>query len=199
MQDSPSRDARIALDLALTVRHDGQGGVADDLADPAGLTAWVRAHPDLAADAEAADPAAVRDVRAAARALFARAVRPGEPSPADAARLLPVPEALRRLNEAAARTPTVPVLHWADAGTPVVRAEPAPGARPDLTAALAQAVIGFLAGPDRQRLRACHAPRCVRYFLKDHPRQEWCKPSCGNRARVARHQQRRRRTAEPRP
>ncbi|MFF8780363.1 CGNR zinc finger domain-containing protein [Streptomyces sp. NPDC015140] len=199
MQDSPSRDARIALDLALTVRHDGHGGVADDLADPAGLTAWVRAHPDLAADAGAADPAAVRDVRAAARALFARAVRPGEPSPADAARLLPVPEALRRLNEAAARTPTVPVLHWADAGTPVVRAVPAPGARPDLTAALAQAVIGFLAGPDRQRLRACHAPRCVRYFLKDHPRQEWCKPSCGNRARVARHQQRRQRTAEPRP
>ncbi|MFG2546801.1 CGNR zinc finger domain-containing protein [Streptomyces sp. NPDC048594] len=199
MQDSPSRDARIALDLALTVRHDGHGGVADDLADPAGLAAWVRAHPDLAADAEAADPAAVRDVRAAARALFARAVRPGEPSPADAARLLPVPEALRRLNEAAARTPTVPVLHWADAGTPVARAAPAPGARPDLTAALAQAVIGFLAGPDRQRLRACHAPRCVRYFLKDHPRQEWCKPSCGNRARVARHQQRRLRTAEPRP
>ncbi|MEU6288145.1 CGNR zinc finger domain-containing protein [Streptomyces sp. NPDC046988] len=199
MQDSPSRDARIALDLALTVRHDGHGGVADDLADPAGLTAWVRAHPDLAADAGAVDPAAVRDVRAAARALFARAVRPGEPSPADAARLLPVPEALRRLNEAAARTPTVPVLHWADAGTPVVRAVPAPGARPDLTAALAQAVIGFLAGPDRQRLRACHAPRCVRYFLKDHPRQEWCKPSCGNRARVARHQQRRQRTAEPRP
>ncbi|MFF8683424.1 CGNR zinc finger domain-containing protein [Streptomyces sp. NPDC015237] len=199
MQDSPSRDARIALDLALTVRHDGHGGVADDLADPAGLTAWVRAHPDLAADAGAADPAAVRDVRAAARALFARAVRPGEPSPADAARLLPVPDALRRLNEAAARTPTVSVLHWADAGTPVVRAVPAPGARPDLTAALARAVIGFLAGPDRQRLRACHAPRCVRYFLKDHPRQEWCKPSCGNRARVARHQQRRQRTAEPRP
>ncbi|WP_202558441.1 ABATE domain-containing protein, partial [Streptomyces sp. SID5789] len=61
MQDSPSRDALIALDLALTVRHDGHGGVADDLADPAGLTAWVRAHPDLGAQAEAADPAAVRD------------------------------------------------------------------------------------------------------------------------------------------
>ncbi|MET8629505.1 CGNR zinc finger domain-containing protein [Kitasatospora sp. NPDC004669] len=35
-------------------------------------------------------------------------------------------------------------------------------------------------------LRACKAPRCVRYFLKTHGRQEWCKPSCGNRARVAR-------------
>ncbi|WP_328558876.1 CGNR zinc finger domain-containing protein [Streptomyces coelicoflavus] len=201
MQDSPSGDTRIALDLALTVRHDGHGGVADDLADLAGLTAWVRtARPGVVPDgegftADASALAAVRDVRAATRALFARAVRPGEPSPADAARLMPVPEALRRLNETAARTPTVPVLAWDDdTRPPVVRAAPAQGARTDLAAALAQAVIGFLAGPDRQRLRACHAPRCVRYFLKEHPRQEWCKPSCGNRARVARHQERHRRT-----
>ncbi|WP_345964314.1 CGNR zinc finger domain-containing protein [Streptomyces sp. BRB040] len=200
MQDSPGRDTRIALDLALTLRHDGNGSVADDLDGPAGLTAWVTDHPGLVPDgerftADASALAAVRDVRAAARALFARAVRPGEPSPADAARLLPVPEAVRRLNEAAARTPTVPVLAWAGTAAPVVRAAPAEGARTDLAAALAQAVIGFLAGPDRQRLRACHAPRCVRYFLKEHPRQEWCKPSCGNRARVARHQERHRRTA----
>ncbi|MET7326348.1 ABATE domain-containing protein, partial [Streptomyces sp. NPDC005549] len=73
MQDSPGTDTRIALDLALTVRHDGHGGIADDLADPAGLTAWVSAHPgvlpdaaDFAADASAL--AAVRDVRAATRA-----------------------------------------------------------------------------------------------------------------------------------
>lgn len=52
MQDSPSRDTRIALDLALTVRHDGQGGVADELADPAGLTAWAGAHPGVVPDAE---------------------------------------------------------------------------------------------------------------------------------------------------
>lgn len=200
MQDSPSRDTRIALDLALTVRHDGNGGVADDLSDLAGLTTWVRAHPDTVPDAgvfTADEPAlaAAREVRAAARALFARAVRPGEPSPADAARLLPVPDAVRRLNEAAARTPTVPVLDWADGAGPVVRAEPAHGGRPDLAAALARAVIGFLTGPDRPRLRACHAPRCVRYFLKEHSRQEWCKPSCGNRARVARHHERHKRTA----
>ncbi|WNM39110.1 CGNR zinc finger domain-containing protein [Micromonospora halotolerans] len=39
-------------------------------------------------------------------------------------------------------------------------------------------------------LLACPAPRCVRYFVKEHPRQAWCKPSCGNRARVSRHYQR---------
>ncbi|MFH8498546.1 CGNR zinc finger domain-containing protein [Streptomyces coeruleorubidus] len=198
MREPISRDARLALDLALTVRHDGNGGVADDLTEPAGLTAWIRTHPECLPDAgrftaDAAQLAAVRDLRAAVRALFARAVRPGEPSPVDATRLLPVPEAVRRLNEAAARTPTVPVLDWPEGAGPDVRPQPV-RAGDDLTAALAHAVIAFLASPDRDRLRACHAPRCVRYFLKDHPRQEWCKPSCGNRARVARHHQRHRTT-----
>ncbi|MFD4207361.1 CGNR zinc finger domain-containing protein [Micromonospora tulbaghiae] len=59
-----------------------------------------------------------------------------------------------------------------------------------LTAALARAAVDFLASPERERLRACPAPRCVRYFLQEHARQQWCKPSCGNRARVARHYQR---------
>ncbi|WP_078955772.1 CGNR zinc finger domain-containing protein [Streptomyces sp. NRRL B-1140] len=224
MREPISRDARLALDLALTIRHDGNGGVTDDLAGPAGLTEWVRAHLELlpctatkraddqregsatgtapqsaegaigGSTADAAQLTAVRELRAAVRALFARAVRPGEPSPADAARLMPLPEAVRHLNEAAARTPTVPVLDWPEGATPVVHRTPT-GAVDDLTAALAHAVIAFLASPDRDRLRACHAPRCVRYFLKEHPRQEWCKPSCGNRARVARHHQRHKATA----
>ncbi|GHH41727.1 CGNR zinc finger domain-containing protein [Streptomyces umbrinus] len=190
-------DARLALDLALTIRHDGHGGVADDLATAEGLSAWVRERPETGAhgfEADDTDLAAVRDVRAAVRALFARAVLPGEPSPADAARLMPVPDAVERLNTRAALTPTVPVLSWTEGADPVVRQEPAHG-EAELTAALARAAIAFLASPDRQRLRACHAPRCVRYFLKDHPRQEWCKPSCGNRARVARHHERHKKTA----
>jgi predicted RNA-binding Zn ribbon-like protein len=103
-----------------------------------------------------------------------------------------VPEALERLNAAAARTPTVPVLHWGtEDAEPVVRHEAVRGGS-ELAAALAHAAIAFLAGPERQRLRVCHAPRCVRYFLKQHPRQQWCEPSCGNRARVARHHERHR-------
>ncbi|MGH4031422.1 CGNR zinc finger domain-containing protein [Actinomycetota bacterium Odt1-20B] len=219
-------DSSLALDLALTIRHDGNGGVTDDLDAPAGLTAWVRERsaqlplPDGSFVADDAVLGAVRELRAAVRALFARAVRPGEPSPADAHRLLPLQDAVDRLNAAAARVPVVPVLHWPEAGSdrdrdpgpdakggpvrgplggsvsapPLVREETAAQApAPDLlTAALARAALAFLAGPDLPRLRACHAPRCVRYFLKEHPRQEWCKPSCGNRARVARHHQRHR-------
>ena len=33
---------------------------------------------------------------------------------------------------------------------------------------------------------------CVQYFVKDHPRREWCSAACGNRARVARHYTKRR-------
>lgn len=195
----------LTLDLAATLRHDGHGGVADDLDTPDGLTAWVRAHAAalpgaLAARRFRADESAleaVRGVRAAVRALFARAVRPGAPSPADARRLLPLGQAVTRLNEAVARVPAVPVLSWPRGGAPVVRDEPVAQAetvvRADLlNAALARAALAFLTGPDRERLRACHAPRCVRYFLKDHPRQEWCRPACGNRARVARHHERNR-------
>ncbi|WP_371650318.1 MULTISPECIES: ABATE domain-containing protein [unclassified Streptomyces] len=224
----------LVLDLALTVRHDGHGGVADDLSGPEGLTTWVREHaaaldadttvdthgsaaePSAAdcftaggftadgfaagaftADAEAL--AAVRALRAAVRALFARAVRPDPPSPADAQRLLPAGMALELLNSAAAAVPTVPRLEWPEGRDPyaVHRGTGTPDAVTALCAALARAAVDFLAGPDRARLRACHAPRCVRYFLKEHPRQEWCRPSCGNRARVARHQRRHQLHAEP--
>lgn len=180
--------SRLTLDLALTVRHDGDGRIADDLTDTAGLTTWMRAHRDALPDADGsgfvADEAAltaVRELRAAVLALFARAVRPGEPTPADA---------LRRLNAAAARTPTVPVLDWADGAEPVVHHRGVLG-EGEVVAVLARAAVAFLAGADRERLRACHGPRCVRYFLKEHPRQEWCTPACGNRARVARHHERR--------
>jgi predicted RNA-binding Zn ribbon-like protein len=185
------QDAQLTLDLALTLRHDGDGGVADDLTDLSGLTAWLHAHPGLAPTGHTADaPAltAVRELRAAVRTLFAHAV-PGDPSRADAGRLLPVQEAVAHLNAAAARVPTVPVLDWPEGAQPVVQHRPAQG-EDDLTAVLARAALAFLASPAREKLRACHAPRCVRYFLKDHPRQEWCKPSCGNRARVARHHER---------
>ncbi|WP_225993278.1 CGNR zinc finger domain-containing protein [Actinomadura rudentiformis] len=49
------------------------------------------------------------------------------------------------------------------------------------------------ANDDRLQLRACLAPGCVLYFLKNHPRREWCTAACGNRARGARHYRRHRR------
>ncbi|MCK1814286.1 ABATE domain-containing protein [Streptomyces sp. XM4011] len=184
-----------ALDLASTIRHDGAGGVADDLATVAGLADWLATAHGLPTRAVRADERLrlrITGLRAAVRALFARAVSPGPPSPADAQRLLPHDEALARLNAAAALEPVTPQLHWPAGGAPAAGALPSAATPEDrLVAALARAAITFLTGPERERLRACTAPRCVRYFVKSHGRQEWCKPSCADRARAARHYRRR--------
>ncbi|MEV5494071.1 CGNR zinc finger domain-containing protein [Nonomuraea fuscirosea] len=188
-----------ALELASTIRHDGDGGVADDLDTPVGATRWVRQQGESLGDQVDVARFVVDDglwneiieLRRAVRALFAHAVSPAPPSRADAHRLMPVEQALARLNAAAAREAVVPRLDWPKGAPPrtvVFSAEPDAGVR--LVAALARATIDFLSGPERERLRACNAPRCVRYFVKSHGRQEWCKPSCGNRARVARHYER---------
>ncbi|MFI5478285.1 CGNR zinc finger domain-containing protein [Streptomyces rubiginosohelvolus] len=196
---------RPVMELAGTIRHDGYGGVLDDLDTVRGARRWLQQQPgilaavtgELVLDEELRE--AVVDVRRAVRALFARVVSPAPPSPADAHRLLPVDEALRLLNAAAAREPVAPQLHWPAEGPPtagLLSAEGDPGVR--LVAALARDAVDFLCGPQREHLRACRAPRCVRYFVKSHGRQEWCKPSCGNRARVARHYERARATGSPR-
>jgi predicted RNA-binding Zn ribbon-like protein len=56
-------------------------------------------------------------------------------------------------------------------------------------AAVARDGATLVADPQRP-LRACRAPGCVLYFVRDHPRQEWCSVTCGNRARAARHYRR---------
>ncbi|MFD7731355.1 CGNR zinc finger domain-containing protein [Kitasatospora phosalacinea] len=189
-----------ALDLVSTIRHDGNGGVLDDLADPAAAADWLAQHAERFTGSIELPPldgelhAEVLELRRAARALFARAVSPGPASRADAHRLMPADQALERLNAAAALDPVVPRLDWAADDSPA-RVRPlstTTDARARLLAALARAVADFLAGPERTQLRACQAPRCVRYFVKAHGRQEWCKTSCGNRARVARHYDRHR-------
>jgi predicted RNA-binding Zn ribbon-like protein len=188
----------LAFALAATIRHDGNGGVADLLARPADADAWVEQHEDLVAEVlgrpfeGAEDP---RDelvrIRSAVRALFARAVAPRPPSTADADRLIDAGAALRTVNRAADRLGTTQ-LDWPEDGVPVTRWA---GRTEDpialLVGAVGRSAIDFLAGPDRARLRACPAARCVKYFLQDDPRQTWCSPSCGNRERVNRHYRRR--------
>ncbi len=195
----------LALELASTIRHDGDGGVVDDLATFQGTTHWIQEQGDLLAGHIAAGELTadedlrlgIVELRQAVRALFARVVSPAPPSPADAHRLMSPDRAKAHLNAVAAREPVAPQLEWPDEGAPgarVLSAETDPCVR--LLAALARAAIDFLTGPQRTQLRSCTAPRCVRYFVKSHGRQEWCKPSCGNRARAARHYRRQRTVAD---
>ena len=183
----------VALQLAATIRHDGHGGVTDDLDTVEGLALWLEQNADLLADnVIAADSVRVRvvEVRRATRALFARAVRPAEPASGDTDSRLDPRIALKQLNAASGAVLWTYQLDWNDDGPQVRSVTPVIDPETRLVAALARATIEFLAGDRRESLRACPAPRCVRYFVKRHPQQEWCKPSCGNRARVSRYYQR---------
>lgn len=175
------------LELVSTVPHDGSGGVADELDTVESANAWVRTHVTPEARVDEGLRKRLVALRRAVRSLFARAVRPAPPNPADADRLLTSDGALARLNADAALVAVRPRLTWGagDPGADLV----ADGADPAdaVVATLARAAVAFLAGPDRKRLRSCTAPRCVRYFVQAHGRQQWCKASCGNRARAARH------------
>ncbi|HEY4268147.1 MAG TPA: CGNR zinc finger domain-containing protein [Galbitalea sp.] len=59
-------------------------------------------------------------------------------------------------------------------------------------AAIARDAIELVADPIRRaQLRRCANPTCSMLFLAENPRRVWCASNiCGNRARVARHQQR---------
>ena len=69
----------------------------------------------------------------------------------------------------------------------VVEATAATERTDEILAAIAASAVELLGGPDRNRIRRCHAPRCGMFFVPGRERQEWCSPMCGNRARVARH------------
>ena len=174
-----------ALAFVGTVRYE-----TDDLATAAGFADWLDLHTEAPAALAADDQVRARVValRKAVRSLFARAVAPEPPSRADADRLLDPAAALEHVNEAASAVLRAPRLEWPSAGAPrLAERRTEADAATQLVADLARSAIEFLASADREHLRACPAPRCVKYFVRDHPRQEWCKPSCGNRARASRY------------
>lgn len=177
----------LPVELVNTV-YARRGVLLDGLTTPQDLTAWLAAHRgdfqltvDLHAAGQHLDQ--VRALRDALRELVAAVVE-GQP-PADAA--------IAALNRLSRQAPTALQLDWPPDGQPSVAVQPAspdPGAV--VLAELARAGIGLLGGPDRQRLRACRAPGCVRFYVKQHPRRQWCSTACGNRARAARHYHRHR-------
>ncbi|WP_158840264.1 CGNR zinc finger domain-containing protein [Saccharothrix deserti] len=177
----------LALEFASTVRVDGHGGLTDDLSTPEGFAAWVEVGVGGEVEPDEALRQRVIELRWAVRSLFAHAARANERL--DTPHLLDFDRALKTVNDAAARVPRAARLEWTEQWTeqPRLRYEDSADAGDRLLATLATAAIEFLASGTRAELRACPAPRCIRYFVKTHPRQEWCKPSCGNRARVSRH------------
>ncbi|WP_382376634.1 CGNR zinc finger domain-containing protein [Lentzea rhizosphaerae] len=99
--------------------------------------------------------------------------------------------AVAEVNRAARSAPQWPQLIVRDGE--LVRHKESEGSLADSErASIAAEAVELFTGESRVLLRACHAPGCVLYFVKDHPRREWCSPSCGNRVRAARHYRRNR-------
>lgn len=145
----------------LNTRWADRGGVHDDLVD---------------------GPPALRDLRDALRVLAAD--RTGDPRPVAAGHAERLHDALTTLNDAAALAPSWPTL----VGGELAWVTGAGDEDREVGWAAAEAVRFFASQPE---LRACLAPGCVLYFVKDHPRRAWCSTACGNRERAARHYARR--------
>lgn len=138
------------------------------------------------------DPERVRpgllELRRAIRSVFAHVVE--QPTRADVPNLLAPAAALAHLNKTADHLGTQHLV-WPPAGEPhLLWSGRAKSPNTLVLATTAHTAIAFLTSPDRARLRACPAARCVKYFVQTDPRQTWCTPTCANRGRVQRHYQR---------
>lgn len=111
--------------------------------------------------------------------------------PAAASAITSPGDAIDAVNQAARHTPLPAQLQLSNRTLTRDRTPLGPPINLAL-ARLATEAIELVTDDNAPRLRACHAPRCVLYFVKDHPRREWCTPGCGNRARAARHYRRHR-------
>ncbi len=164
--------------------------VHDDLTNAAALRDWVALvngdEPGSPGDPDAEELAEAVALRDALRRLAAF-VTDDSRSTAQS-RIDTVDVAVEAVNDAVAHRPrtTLTVHGGALERDCPQRASPTRTA----LAELAHQAIDLLTGPTATKLRACHAPHCVLYFVKTHPRREWCSEACGNRVRAARHYRR---------
>lgn len=164
-------------------------GVHDVLDSPEALRGWLIAA-GVGADEELGDPTGdeFADSRLLRDALRRLAAHTTEDSRTSALSALDVDAAVAAVNAA---VKGLPQLHLAlhDGRLECEQLVRGSAIRTCL-AAIARESLDVLTGPTAARLRACYAPGCVLYFVKAHPRREWCSDGCGNRVRAARHYQR---------
>lgn len=182
-------DGTLALALVATIVHDGHGGIADRFTDDRGVGEWLAERFPGLPPRSARQAESIRAIRFAARSAFAAAVAPHPASRVERQRRMSDRQAGELLAAAIAALNTTPTVTIDDHGVRRGLTTAAVG-QTLVEGTLALAVLDFLTGPLAARLRSCQAPRCVRYFVQEHGRQQWCKTSCGNRARAARFAQR---------
>jgi predicted RNA-binding Zn ribbon-like protein len=203
--NAPLLGEPLPVELMNTIWAD-RNGVHDALRDPGGTRAWldaVSSRTDLLApgdlDVISADDldrlgGRLIGLRDALRRLAAEATM--DLRPAAASDIRELHEAVSVLNQVAGETPRWSVLTWTPGQAPLRRTRAGGQAASAALSAIAEESIALFSQDARHQLRACLAPGCVLYFVKNHPRREWCSESCGSRARSARHYQRHRRAAD---
>ena len=184
-------DEPVPVRLMNTIWAD-RHGVHDALTTTENLREWLAAvAPDAELAPDSTDLSRFRTLRDALRRLAALAT--DDTRPAAASATTDMDKAIADVNQAARQALTWPQLAYEDGE---LLADEVGKATPGLRAlsSIAKDSIELLTGDDRLRLRACYGPGCVLYFVKDHPRREWCSNACGNRARAARHYHRHRKS-----
>lgn len=160
-----------AVDLANTVVP----GLVDLLTTPEQLSRFIAIERGRIPGVEAADGRLpqVREIRDTVRQLLASAAE-GKPLP---------PLCVAQINQWSANSPTYPLL---EDGI-VLNRHASRDPFHVFAGAVAHSAIQLAGDPHGSGLRICSAPGCGMFYLRTHPRQQWCSPACGNRARVARH------------
>jgi predicted RNA-binding Zn ribbon-like protein len=190
---TPAERAWVLPDEPLPVRlmstiWAGQDGIHDDLSTTAALDEWLDAVGMDRAGTHATghELAKARALRDAVRRLAGYVTQDTRPAAVSA--MTDVAAALDLVNSTAAELPA-PRLALRD-GRLELGAHRGPSPVTTRLAQVAEQAVQLLSGAEAARLRACYAPGCVLYFMKTHPRREWCSVACGNRVRAARHYQR---------
>jgi predicted RNA-binding Zn ribbon-like protein len=169
-----------------------RAGVHDDLRTTSDLADWLVAigATDSPVRVTRDDLARARRLRDALRRIAALCTDDTRLAAASAVEDIDV--AIAEINSLVAACPPTPRLALLDGQLVGDTATVGPLVTRALTAVAGEAIELFT-GADSPKLRACQAPGCVLYFVRDHPRREWCSTACGNRARAARHYRRHRR------
>lgn len=181
------------VELMNTIWAD-RAGVHDVLSEPTGVADWLAAVGSRVPDFDLLSPADLDDLgrrllalRDALLRLAAKATGDTRWTTPDAADL---DRAVAEVN--AAVIPRSPQLVWtADQATTRQKRVAGDPADAVLSTFAEEAIVLFSAG-EQSQLRVCEGPDCGLYFVKNHPRREWCSPACGNRVRAARHYRRHR-------
>lgn len=172
----------LPLELANTIH--AKGGHQDSLCTVEQLASWLRTvRPRLRTPLTEDDLLGVTDEQLALARDLRASVR-------ELAEATGVPSAgtLDRLNRVVRAGPRWQELRW-DGGPHTETGSSAPLVTAAISA-VAETAVELFSGPQRTDILQCDAPGCVLYFLKTHPRREWCSTSCGNRVRAARHYER---------